>query len=141
MKKILMFLIAAHACFAVCATTYDLDGMWDFRRIGTDDWEWQRVRVPHDWAIAGPFDEELNDNTALLPWVAEGLYRKHVAISREDMAALASGGEAYLEFDGVMSRPAVKINGAAAGGSTYGYLGFTLRIGRLLKEGDNVVEV
>ena len=30
---------------------------WEFRREGG---AWQRVRVPHDWAIAGPFDKEID---------------------------------------------------------------------------------
>jgi beta-galactosidase len=34
------------------------------RRIATrpeyDDSAWQTVRVPHDWAIGGPFDEGVN---------------------------------------------------------------------------------
>ena len=31
-----------------------LDGAWEFR---LDGGEWRGVRVPHDWAISGPFDK------------------------------------------------------------------------------------
>ena len=27
---------------------------WEFRR--GDEPDWKRVRIPHDWAISGPFD-------------------------------------------------------------------------------------
>ena len=35
---------------------------------GFDDGEWESVRVPHDWAIGGPFLADGDGNTGKLPW-------------------------------------------------------------------------
>ena len=60
MKKLLTsMLIAATAVMASDAqrTSVTLTDGWQFAR-GTADGApaWQNVRVPHDWAIYGPFD-------------------------------------------------------------------------------------
>ncbi|MGH8263704.1 MAG: alpha/beta hydrolase fold domain-containing protein, partial [Steroidobacteraceae bacterium] len=34
---------------------------------GFDDSSWRPVRLPHDWAIEGPFDSKLNPHTGALP--------------------------------------------------------------------------
>ncbi|MBN2001289.1 hypothetical protein JW935_27340 [candidate division KSB1 bacterium] len=36
--------------------------------IDFNDSQWQAVRLPHDWAIAGPFDPNSNGSTGKLPW-------------------------------------------------------------------------
>jgi beta-galactosidase len=41
-----------------------------------DDSGWQAVRLPHDWAIAGPFNPSENGYAGKLPWRGEGWYRK-----------------------------------------------------------------
>ena len=35
---------------------------------GFDDSAWQSVRLPHDWAIAGPFNKNENGYAGKLPW-------------------------------------------------------------------------
>ena len=81
---------------------------------------WQTVRVPHDWAIEGPFDS-MNDRgnliasadgtmvnlsvtgrTGALPIVGTGWYRRELFID-----AAWEGREISLEFDGVMSHSQV----------------------------------
>src|SRR6266498_3556279 len=41
-----------------------------------DDSQWGTVRLPHDWAIEGPFDTTLNPHTGALPISGTGWYRK-----------------------------------------------------------------
>ena len=51
--------VAGALCGAVRAEarTVELSDGWEFRRVGGP---WERVSVPHDWAIAGPFDKEID---------------------------------------------------------------------------------
>ena len=135
---VLALLSAMSTAGAVGANTTDLAGDWSFRKA---EGEWTTVRVPHDWAIGCDFDQNLPCGTGMLPWQAKGEYRRKVTVSESDAQLLKDGGEAYLEFDGVMARPAVKVNGQPVGGVTYGYLGFTLRVGRTLRAGENEILV
>ena len=57
------------------------DGAQD---VAFDDDQWQKVRLPHDWAISGPFDPKGNPNTGKLPWQGKGWYRKHFEVKAED---------------------------------------------------------
>ncbi|MEM1305539.1 MAG: sugar-binding domain-containing protein, partial [Planctomycetota bacterium] len=89
------------------------------------DADWTSVRVPHDWAIAGPFDQALPGDTGKLPWRGEGWYRKRFQVpSGKDGPADAAGKRVYLLFDGVMAEPTVWVNGERAGGWDYGYNSF-----------------
>lgn len=87
--------------------------------VGFDDQAWQKVRLPHDWAISGPFDPMADGNTGKLPWRGVGWYRKAFTL-----AAGAAARRVYLDFDGVMASPEVYVNGQRAGGWDYGYIGF-----------------
>ncbi len=44
--------------------------------IDFNDSQWRDVRLPHDWAIEGPFDSKLNPHTGALPISGTGWYRK-----------------------------------------------------------------
>lgn len=96
------------------------------------------VRLPHDWAIAGPFDEQSrNGGQGKLPWRGVGWYFKSFDLSRDDAARAV-----ILDFDGCMAFPEVYVNGVYVGGWDYGYVGFQLDITRYLKFGDkNTVAV
>ena len=111
-----------------------LNGAWQFRKEG--EAAWRTVEVPHDWAIEGPFKKDGDENTGKLPWVGVGHYRRTFAAE-----ALQKGRRAFLEFDGVMASPKVKVNGVDVGGWDYGYMGFRVEITKALKEGENIVEV
>lgn len=52
---------------------------------------WQAVRLPHDWAIAGPFNANENGYAGKLPWRGEGWYRKTFVL--DPVAPPALGGE------------------------------------------------
>ena len=121
---------------------------WEFSR---DSLSWQSVTVPHDWAIAGPFDKkwdlqvvaieqngekeksEKSGRSGALPWIGEGYYRTHLSLGKV--------GKAQLVFDGAMSEPVVCVNGKEAGRWAYGYNAFRVYITPYLREGDNLLEV
>ena len=121
---------------------------WEFSR---DSLSWQSVTVPHDWAIAGPFDKkwdlqvvaieqngekeksEKSGRSGALPWIGEGYYRTHLSLGKV--------GKAQLVFDGAMSEPVVCVNGKEAGRWAYGYNAFRVDITPYLREGDNLLEV
>lgn len=102
-----------------------------------DDGNWDEVRVPHDWAIAGPFDREhdiqrtmiIEDGekvvtehtgrTGALPHAGTGVYRKKFFLP-----LAAEGKRLRVEFDGVMSRSTVYMNGRVVGSWPYGYASF-----------------
>jgi beta-galactosidase len=84
-----------------------------------DDHEWQTVDVPHDWSIAGPFDEK-NPAGGAGAFLPSGVawYRKHFT-----MPATAAGKRCFIEFDGVMQNSDVWINGVHLGQRPFGYVG------------------
>ena len=50
----------------------------------SDESGWRLLDLPHDWAIEGPFNDTLENNTGLLPWKGIGWYRKHFTLNPED---------------------------------------------------------
>ena len=86
-----------------------------------DDSKWRDVRLPHDWAIEGPFDPKLNPHTGALPISGTGWYRKAFTLPSS-----AQGRYFSIEFDGAMSNSKVWLNGQELGGRPYGYSGFAL---------------
>ncbi len=115
-----------------------LSGEWSFSR-GTN--AWADVRVPHDWAIEGPFEPEKKGWQGKLPWKGEGRYKRTFSLSAAQRKLLSSGGRAYLEFDGVMASPRVRLNGKDFGGVDYGYMSFCLDVTGSIKSEGNVLEV
>ncbi len=99
---------------------------------------WQIVRLPHDWAIAGPFNAGENGYAGKLPWRGEGWYRKTFTLDEarggrpqaagtapaSGLQPRASGQRVYFDFDGVMAFPQVYVNGQLAGQWDYGYMSF-----------------
>jgi beta-galactosidase len=83
------------------------------------DAAWSEVRLPHDWAIEGPFDPNGNPHTGALPISGTGWYRKSFTLP-----AAAKGRYFWIEFDGAMSNSRVWINGHDLGGRPYGYSSF-----------------
>jgi len=120
---------------ATVVTAVSLSGEWNFTHDVTGATGWSAVRVPHDWAIAGPFDPNGECRTGKLPWKGKGLYRRTFEVAAE------SWGDAYLEFDGAMCHPRVKLNGTDVGGWDYGYANFRLDVSRALRPGANELEV
>lgn len=118
-----------------------------------DDAKWQSVVVPHDWAIYGPFDKEIDKQvvkieqnneevasektgrTGALPFVGVGWYRNTVVLPAQ------VGKQVLLTFDGAMSNAKVYVNGKLVGTRAYGYSYFYFDVSDLLKAGKNVIAV
>lgn len=151
MRDKILFVALAMAMAAQAQTRKEVvltDG-WQFSR---DNASWQSVRVPHDWAISGPFDKkwdlqvvaieqnnekeatEKSGRSGALPWIGEGHYRRTLTIPE-------GYSHAELVFDGAMSEPTVTINGEKAGHWAYGYNAFKIDITPYVKPGDNIMEV
>ena len=113
--------------------TRDYNGGWSF---SFDRRQWRDVRIPHDWAIAGPFCPTNDSATAKLPWRGVGYYRKALEVSRPE-----KGRRYVLDFDGIMCDGTVFVNGQPCGHQPYGYLGLRADITPYLTETNNVVEV
>ena len=123
-------------CLIACVVVW-CNGEWEFSRNRNN---WQAVTVPHDWAIAGPFNPNTKGGSGKLPWCGVGTYRRDFIL--EGLRDSRKAGECwYLEFDGVMARPQVTVNGHSAGGWDYGYMSFVLDVTALLVSGSNRVEV
>ena len=124
---------------------------WDFSHDGKS---WEKVAVPHDWAIAGPFDKkwdfqmvaieqngetektEKSGRSGALPWIGEGTYKMNLSLPKGYKRAV-------LVFDGAMSEPIVSVNGKKAGYWAYGYNAFRIDITPYVQFGgkNNLVEV
>ncbi|UZK66255.1 glycoside hydrolase family 2 TIM barrel-domain containing protein [Sphingomonas sp. M1-B02] len=101
------------------------------------DASWQPVDLPHDWAIAGPFDRNAA-TTGSGGWLPSGVawYRKHFALPDS-----ARGKRVFIEFDGIMERAGVWINGHHIGHRPNGYSSVRYELTPHLKSGENVVAV
>lgn len=121
-----------------------------------DDSNWESVRVPHDWAIYGPFDKS-NDihhmaivqdgqtsaiehygRTGGLPFTGAGWYRINFTIPE-----FSDSKRVTVKFDGAMSNARVYVNGKEAGFWPYGYNTFYFDITDLLNDNgrDNTLAV
>jgi beta-galactosidase len=122
---------------------------------GFDDSKWETVAVPHDWAIYGPFDKEVDKQvvkivqnnegkatektgrTGALPFIGVGWYRTSV-----DLSGIDSGKQVLLTFDGAMSHAQVFVNGVKVGVRPYGYSYFYFDISPYVRHsGKNIVAV
>lgn len=92
-----------------------------------DDSDWQRVDLPHDWAINEPFmdgpNPEVGGGMGRLPSNGVGWYRKKIEITEADLDK-----RIYLDIDGAMSYAMVWVNGHLAGGWPYGYNSFRINL-------------
>ena len=130
--------------------TTTLNEGWPFAKDGES---WQQVRVPHDWAIYGPFDRS-NDlqtvaveqngekeetvktgRTGGLPFIGKGRYK--IDFELADTAGRATA----IVFDGAMSNAKVTLNGTYIGEWPYGYNSFVLDATGVAVPGKNLLEV
>lgn len=163
-KTYLSLLIAACAYLNAVAqrTEILLDEGWKFSKgdftdaaqTGFNDTRWETVSVPHDWAISGPFDKEIDKQvtaitqngetrpsektgrTGALPYIGEGWYRKKL-----DIPVLKQGQKVLLQIDGAMSEPRVYLNGKLVGQWNYGYNYFYIDLSNEVKPGQNQLAI
>ncbi|UOB17579.1 beta-galactosidase GalB [Abyssalbus ytuae] len=90
-----------------------------------NDSVWEKVTLPHDWGIKGPFlegkDAEAGGGMGRLPSHGIAWYRKKIDINESD-----KGKSIFLDIDGAMSYAMVWLNGNLVGGWPYGYNSFRL---------------
>jgi beta-galactosidase len=96
-----------------------------FVQSSFDDSQWQQVRLPHDWAISGPFltgdDAAVGGGMGRLPSPGVAWYRRQLEFSAAD-----ADRQLYLEVEGAMSYAMVWLNGQLVGGWPYGYASWRL---------------
>lgn len=114
---------------------------------------WESVRVPHDWAIYGPFDRS-NDlqtvaveqngekeetvktgRTGGLPFIGQGTYRRTIEVGD------TTNRRFTILFDGAMSNAHVKLNGQEVAYWPYGYNSFYADLTPTVRPGDNELVV
>ncbi len=163
-KLFIFFLLLSQACL-LSAQNREIKELhtWKFSKgdfpsasqSAFDDASWESVKVPHDWAIYGPFDEEIDKQvvkieqnneqvatektgrTGALPFIGTGWYRTKVSIPDN-----AQSKQVLLTFDGAMSNAVVYVNGTKVGNWAYGYSYFYFDITDVLQKGkENVIAV
>lgn len=157
--KILLLLcvfISANIFAQNTRTVFTLEKNWKFTNSDIDNGaaatlntdHWQTVSVPHDWAIYGAFDKEIDKQvvrvvqdqekvatektgrTGALPFIGVGWYRNTFSLPE-----FREGKKALLVFDGAMSEAQVFVNGKKVGEHPYGYAYFYFDISEYLKKG------
>jgi len=140
-----------------------LDKNWRFKNCEVQnaekqdfiDRDWEKVIVPHDWAIRRNFDMNLDSQmvqvkedgdkvprlrtgrTGALPIFGIGWYRRVLPISESDKTK-----QIFLEFDGAMSFAQIFINGNFVGEQPYGYSSFSFDITKYIQIGkENILAV
>lgn len=163
MKKIFLLLLLFCAANLFAQTVVKNLDSWKFSKgdnesaptVDFNDAEWETVKVPHDWAIYGPFDKEIDKQlvqivqnnekvasektgrTGALPFIGVGWYRMRLSVPE-----FAEGKKAILAFDGAMSNAQVFVNGQRVGIRPYGYSYFYFDITAFLKkQGVNTIAV
>jgi beta-galactosidase len=158
MKRIGILLILT-GCLSILhaqqtRTSTLLEAGWKFakgdfenaKQKGFEDSKWEKVIVPHDWAIYGPFDvnndlhevaieQNLEDKpymqtgrTGGLPYIGVGWYRTSFDID----AFEKNSKNVTLLFDGAMSEARVFVNGHEAGFWPNGYNSFHFDVTELI---------
>ncbi len=118
-----------------------------------DDKNWRIVRVPHDYAIEGPFHPDNDKQSASV--IADGIKTAIVHVGRTgglpitdhawyrrklDISPTAK--RVFLEFDGVMCNSVVYVNGNECATRPYGYSSFCADITDYVTAGsDNILAV
>ena len=119
----------------------DFNKEWEFSLAADneDSLVWQKVDVPHDWSIEGPFDKNhpATPSGGALPG-GKGTYKK-VFVTESNK----KGQRVFVEFDGVYRESRIFVNGHQAGYRPGGYTSFSYDITSLLNEPgeNNVMEV
>lgn len=123
---------------------------WEFTKGRPDaTTSWEKVRVPHDWAIYGPFDRandlqtvaveqngetektEKTGRTGGLPFIGQGTYRTVFEVPD------TANRNITIIFDGAMSNTHVIVNGKEVAYWPYGYNSFYVDVTDAVIPGDN----
>ncbi|AUC86604.1 beta-galactosidase [Polaribacter sp. ALD11] len=137
-----LFLIISAVAQSNVREILTLEKNWKFTKgavknahnISFDDSKWETVVVPHDWAIKGPFDKEIDKQmvaivqngekvptektgrTGALPYIGIGWYRNEFSLPDFN-----KDKKVIILFEGAMSEPEIFMNGKKIGSWNYGY--------------------
>nr|WP_235982438.1 DUF4982 domain-containing protein [Gelidibacter maritimus] len=120
-----------------------------------NDSKWENVIVPHDWAIKGPFNKEIDKQTVAivqnneqvatektgrtgaLPYIGVGWYRTKFSVPD-----FSEDKKVILLFEGAMSEPEIFLNGKKVGSWNYGYSYFYFDVTEYIRANqDNILAV
>ena len=161
-NSVLVFLITTQVAFSQVRTVQELDVNWKFQKginneafqVNFNDSKWETVTVPHDWAIYGPFDKEVDKQsvaivqngeevasektgrTGALPHIGTAWYRNKFTVRQ-----YKKGKKVILLFEGAMSEPQVYLNGKKVGEWAYGYSYFYFDVSEFIQDGENTLAV
>ncbi len=93
---------------------------------------WQKVDLPHEWSIEGPFSEDHNTTQGFLP-MGIGWYKKGLHFPKD-----FANKKIYLIFDGVYRESDVWMNYAYLGHHTSGYTSFAYDITDYVRTGNRI---
>ena len=160
-KKFMMVFIYSSITLAQ-TNIRELD-LWQFSQgehtaasqIDYDDSDWESITIPHDWAIYGPFDKDVDKQTlkieqnnekvatektgrtGALPFIGVGWYRTILNLTEN-----TENKQVLLTFDGAMSNAEVFVNGKKVGSRPNGYSYFYFDISDLIfTHKENVIAV
>ncbi len=135
---------AATAFFLVCAGAaaqerMSLNGEWDFalRKVGEPVPEHYagKIKVPSNWAVEGweePVYQGFKNDEA-----SEGYYKRAFSVTEDFL----KDRRILLHFDGVWESAWPELNGVELGVHDSGYTGFSYDVSKILRAGENVLEV
>ena len=115
-------------------TEYPLTTGWEFALEGAGALSYAPVELPHDWAIAAPFDPSLETGASQgfrNRW-GVGWYRKTLVLTEVKPGYLYS-----LAFGGICENSTIWLNGKKVGGHAYGYSSFEADITGAVGAGEN----
>lgn len=140
-----LILLLSLSTFGQSRLRVDFNQDWKFflgdlpgaKSPGFKDQHWQQLSLPHDWSIAGKFDEKnpAKPEGGGLP-TGIGWYRKTFTVAPNFQDRLIT-----VEFDGVYKNAEVWINGHYLGKRPYGYSSFSYEISAFLQIGRNTMAV
>ena len=105
---------------------------WAAAAPGFDDSEWQKLNLPHDWAVDNPFDSTENSNQGYRKR-GIGWYRRNFKIDTADR-----GKHLELQFDGIATHCTVWVNGTIMHRNYCGYTSFYIDITPMVKYGEEI---
>lgn len=110
------------------------------------DSTWTNINLPHDWAVALPFENSTSFDVeshgykpvgGFYPETSIGWYRKHFSVDKSD-----SNKRFEIQFDGIFRNATIWVNGFFVGNNFSGYIGKSYDItDYLLFDKENVIVV
>lgn len=110
------------------------------------DSTWQKINVPHDWAVELPFvkSEQVEMDShgykpvgGAYPETSIGWYRKHFSVDKSK-----SNKRFEMQFDGIYRNAEIWLNGFYVGTNFSGYVGNSYDVSDYINfEGDNVLVI